>query len=346
MKIIHILPELEEGGVERHVLWLSNELVKRGHHVMVVSAGGKLFSHFDPAVTHWRLPVHLKNPLTALFCALRIASRARREGWQLIHAHSRVPAWIAWWSSSLASVPYIVTAHTCFGNRNPLVYLPYRKASANISVSPSVAEEMGRLLSPNNRVILNGLPSPGKKWRGKSKDEVFKFLFIGRLSKVKGIQDLLEAFMKVKSENWRLDVLGNGPLWDELKDKTSKLPLKGKVFLHGFRDDTERWLSECDCFLFPSYYEGMPLTLGQAVLMKVPYVVSDIPEVRNITLGKGIHIKPGRVDEWADVLEGIINGTVEVFPVEVDTVPTVAKMTDQTEEIYRSVVRETLGNGR
>ena len=66
MNIIHILPEFDEGGVERHVLWLSNELAALGHDVTVVSAGGKLEARLK-GVTIVHLPVHRKNPLTALY---------------------------------------------------------------------------------------------------------------------------------------------------------------------------------------------------------------------------------------------------------------------------------------
>ena len=59
MKIVQILPEFHEGGVERHVLWLSNELAAMGHTVVVVSAGGKLEPQLRDA-THLRLPVHKK----------------------------------------------------------------------------------------------------------------------------------------------------------------------------------------------------------------------------------------------------------------------------------------------
>ena len=65
MNIIHILPEMDEGGVERHVLWLANELAALGHTVTVVSAGGKLEAQLK-GVKIVHLPVHRKNPQTAL----------------------------------------------------------------------------------------------------------------------------------------------------------------------------------------------------------------------------------------------------------------------------------------
>lgn len=67
LKVMQILPEFHEGGVERHVLWLSNEMAEKGHEVLLVTKGGKLESHLDEKVKVWHLPVHAKNPVTAFF---------------------------------------------------------------------------------------------------------------------------------------------------------------------------------------------------------------------------------------------------------------------------------------
>ena len=154
MKFIEILPELEEGGVERHVLWLSNGLARRGHEVLVVSAGSNTRSS---STQSWHLPVHYKNPLTVLYSAVRIASAARREGYDLIHAHSRVPAWVALLASKMAGVPFVVTLHVRFGNRSPIVYKPYRLASRVICGANRLSA-MGELVGDRTVVIGNGLP--------------------------------------------------------------------------------------------------------------------------------------------------------------------------------------------
>ena len=52
MKIIQVLPELDIGGVERHVIDLSNELAERGHDVMVISNGGQMQGQLSGKVTH------------------------------------------------------------------------------------------------------------------------------------------------------------------------------------------------------------------------------------------------------------------------------------------------------
>ena len=124
MTIIEILPELDIGGVERHVIDLSNELAARGHDVTVISAGGKMQSQLSAAVRHIDMPVHKKKPFTIWACSRKIAALARRKGAQLILAHSRVPAWIARWAAKGAGVPYVVTAHVVFGNKSPWIYAP------------------------------------------------------------------------------------------------------------------------------------------------------------------------------------------------------------------------------
>ena len=87
MKIIELLPELDIGGVERHVIDLTSELALRGHELLVISAGGKMAHQLSPQVRQLTLPVHRKNPITGWLCACRIASLAKAEGWQLLHAH-------------------------------------------------------------------------------------------------------------------------------------------------------------------------------------------------------------------------------------------------------------------
>jgi len=159
LKIAEILPEFHEGGVERHVLLLSNALAGMGHQVTVITAGGKLEEKLDPGVEIWRLPVHRKNPVTGLYSALKIAGRAKREEWDILHAHSRVPAWIAWWTASMAGIPWAVTAHARYSLNYGL--RPIREADGAICVSLAVQEHLKGLLPKNSVVIRNGLPPSG-----------------------------------------------------------------------------------------------------------------------------------------------------------------------------------------
>lgn len=341
MKIIQILPELEEGGVERHVLWLSDELVSRGHEVMVISAGGKLADHFNPAVAQWKLPVHLKNPLTAAYCAARIAYRAKKEGWQIIHAHSRVPAWIAWWASSLSGIPWVFTAHANYSKNFAL--LPLKHADAAICVSNTVLNYLEGFLPDETKVIYNGLPKDYGKWQGGKRNYSMRFLFVGRLSRVKGLDVTLKALGALTSYEWELDVLGDGPYRGVLEEISKECGIGERVHFHGFRDDTDEWMKRCDCLLFPSLDEGMPLVLMQAVYMGVPIVASDIAPVRELVASCGGDlVPPGEVGAWKERIRRILEGENVFSLFDAKKVSTVKDVAFRVERVYM----EALGDNQ
>ena len=337
MKIIEILPELDIGGVERHVIDLSNELVKRGHEIVVISAGGKMQCQLSQKVGHIKMSVQKKNPLTGWFCAIKIAKLAKDCGYQLIHAHSRVPAWIARWASNMAGIPYVVTAHVDFGNKSRWIYSPYRDAARVICVSEAVREGMKNCFYDNTEVVLNGLNEPEVRWHEDNLKDPVKFLFVGRLSPVKGLHDVLNA-LPVEGA-WTLDVLGDGPMREELEKLTEERGLCGKIFFHGYSDKADSFMAHSSCLLFPSYTEGMPLTLARAVQIGIPVIASDISSVREMAGGKEGLLKPGDLVLWREAITDFIANRRVKLSIPTSSVPTLDRMVDKDEEIYKEVMR-------
>ncbi|WP_302795076.1 glycosyltransferase family 4 protein [Cloacibacillus evryensis] len=336
MKIIEILPELDIGGVERHVIDLTKELALRGHDVLVISAGGKMQCQLSEKVAHLDMPLHKKNPLTGWLCARKISKLAAAEGYQLIHAHSRVPAWIARWVSRMTGIPYIVTAHVDFGNKSRWIYSPYRDAARVICVSEAVREGMKDCFYDNTQVVLNGLDEPSVSWKKDNLKGTAKFLFVGRLSPVKGLHDVLRAIPE--EGDWTLDVLGDGPMRAELESIAKERGLEDKVAFHGYSDKADQFMADSSCLLFPSYTEGMPLTLARAVQIGIPVIASDIPSVCEMAGGRDNLIPPGNVPEWKKVLTDFINAREVRLLIPLSSVPTLGKMADADEEIYSEVI--------
>ena len=112
MKIVQLLPELDEGGVERGTVELSRELVKQGIGSTVISAGGKLVEQIKKdGGEHIQFDVCSKNILTA---PLRIAQlRKILSGLQpdVLHARSRVPAWLTYYANKKLHLPFVTTGH-------------------------------------------------------------------------------------------------------------------------------------------------------------------------------------------------------------------------------------------
>ena len=337
LKIAQILPEFHEGGVERHVLWLSNALAELGHEVTVISAGGKLQDKLDRRVTFWRLPVHLKNPITGLYSAFQIADRAKREHWDILHAHSRVPAWIAWWASGVCGQPWVATAHAQYSLNVGIS--PLRKAYGVICVSKAVLKHLEGYLPKNMAVVRNGIPTVKRKWERIGFTENPRFLFVGRLTRLKGLDVVIEALSSLGDREWTLDVVGDGPQRQELEAKVKRKGFEERIKFHGFREDVEDWMADAGCLLFPSLDEGLGLVLMQAIQAGIPVLASEIEPVREIVGDRSGLVTPGDVGKWRQRIEEIIKGEKNPPLFDIAAVPSVQTMTASVLRFLYSVVK-------
>ncbi len=95
MKVLHLLPNLHSGGVEQVVLELCESLPKHGYECRVISGGGRMVDDIlATGATHITRPVGKKSP-RALLEALWLKRHLLDEPVDVLHVHSRVPAWIA-----------------------------------------------------------------------------------------------------------------------------------------------------------------------------------------------------------------------------------------------------------
>jgi glycosyltransferase involved in cell wall biosynthesis len=120
------------------------------------------------------------------------------------------------------------------------------------------------------------------------RDDLFTFIFVGRIVGDKGINELVQAFIrlqKVKS-NVRLLLVGNyeanlDPVKPETKaliDNTPSIEAVGPQY----GDDLKAYYAASDCFVFPSYREGFPNTVMEAGAMDLPSIATDINGSREI----------------------------------------------------------------
>ncbi len=99
MNILQILPELNVGGVETGTVDLARELVRLGHKAVVVSSGGALVTELESAgAVHYTLPVDEKSLLTVMRSIRTLAGIITKERIDIVHARSRVPAWVAFFA--------------------------------------------------------------------------------------------------------------------------------------------------------------------------------------------------------------------------------------------------------
>src|SRR4249919_1939872 len=96
LTIVQVLPALESGGVERSTLEIADALVRAGHRAIVVSAGGRLVPRLEAmGAEHIALDIGHKS-LSTLRHVPTLRRLFERTRVDIVHARSRMPAWIAW----------------------------------------------------------------------------------------------------------------------------------------------------------------------------------------------------------------------------------------------------------
>jgi GalNAc-alpha-(1->4)-GalNAc-alpha-(1->3)-diNAcBac-PP-undecaprenol alpha-1,4-N-acetyl-D-galactosaminyltransferase len=98
---------------------------------------------------------------------------------------------------------------------------------------------------------------------------------IGRLSKEKGHSILIEAFSKLQIDSYKLHLIGDGPEMNNLKEYVKILNIENKVIFHGHQKNFTHVLQKASIFVLPSFYEGFPNALLEAMSIPLACISSD-----------------------------------------------------------------------
>lgn len=140
-------------------------------------------------------------------------------------------------------------------------------------------------LDPKKTVVIHRgreLPMGSNQftYRKRNHSEKLTWLFVGRLIERKGHKDLLPAFARLLKirPNDRLILAGDGEYRKEVEQLIEEFNLQGSVSLLGTVKNVPELLQQADYFVFPTYFEGLPGSLIEAMMSKLPIICSDIPE--------------------------------------------------------------------
>ena len=204
-----------------------------------------------------------------------------------------------------------------------------RTADGVVAVSHDLAGRLIRMgvSEANVRVIHDGVDrtlfAPGDKTQERAvlnlpSDERL-LLFVGNLVPVKAIDVLLRACADpvLKGHNFRLVVVGQGPLRPALEQLAVQLGIADRVRFAGSLAQTElpRWYRAADVFVLPSHSEGVPNVLLEASACGTPWVASrvgGIPEIAH--LGTSRMVTPNTPDELAQAIRETLTAPPQALP--------------------------------
>lgn len=217
-----------------------------------------------------------------------------------------------------ANITGLGTAFEKPGPLRTLVTLMYRsslKRAGRVFFENSVNRQIfidGRIVREEQTVLLGGagvnteaFPLQPFSVRKKTDDSRFRFLFIGRVMREKGIDELLEAMriLRERGVGCVLDIVGITE--EDYKEKFAEAEAEGWLCDRGFQKDVRPYIAASDCFVLPSWHEGMANTNLEASSSGRPVITTDIPGCREEVIPgvTGWLVPPKDAAALADAME-------------------------------------------
>lgn len=324
MKILQILPSLEVGGVERGVIDLARALKDTSDEIVVISSGGKLVSDLQKmGVTHYTLPVHRKS-LGSLWLIGKITEIIRKEAIDIVHARSRVPAWLAWVAAWQTGKPFITTCHGYYSKHLLSNVMGWGKFVIVISrvVGRHMIDDFG--VSPERiRLIHRGIDLSEFQMTKTSRGprDIHRVINVGRLSPIKGQVEFLRAVHLLRKKIPRLEVLlvgaegkGKTKYTEEIQSTVRQLGLENCVQMMGNRRDVSELIASCDLLVLSTLVpEAFGRVVVEAGAVGVPVVATRVGGVLDI-IDEGENGKltpPGDIQAMADAMADILLNPVK-----------------------------------
>jgi glycosyltransferase involved in cell wall biosynthesis len=322
MKILHIVPALNSGGVETGTIDLAITLKKLGHTVVIVSSGGKLVEELAKNnILHIKLPVNKKSISSALLIP-KVARILEYQSTDIVHASSRVPAWIGFFACKLSHTPFVTSCHGFYSKHFLSAVMGWGKLVMVISdtIKRRMIEDF-KVPESKIRLVYRGVDL--KKYsfyftKHDKKKDVFTISNIARLTPIKGQYEFIKAMKLVIEKIPNIEVLivgeekrGSEDYLDKLKKLTKELGIESNVSFLGKREDIPELLAKSDCLVLSTNVpEGFGRTIIEAGASGTAVCASNIGGIREIVDHgiSGLLFEPNNKDDMAQkIIEMLSN---------------------------------------
>lgn len=231
------------------------------------------------------------NPFKDLKLMKKYIALMKTETPELVITYTIKPNIYGGMACRIKKVPYAVNITglgTAFQKKGPLrelVTILYREGlkKANQVFFENIENKKifikQAIVKESNTCVLNGAGVNLEHYQTAefpTEDGGIRFLFIGRVMKEKGIEELFAAMQMLRKDmiNCSLDVLGGYE--EDYKSKIERYSAEGWLHYHGFQKDVRPYIASAHCFVLPSWHEGMANTNLECAAMGRPVITSNI----------------------------------------------------------------------
>ena len=282
MKILFFIGALSEGGAERVISILANNLVRDFDVEILKYYNSDNFYNIDKKVkiTSVEENTNSKNKILNI----KWVREYFKNNADLIISFLAVFNMYALVANIGNNIPVIVA------DRNDPRYIPknrilrfirdrlYRKANAVVLQTKSNKEYFDNLIQKKSYVIYNPINMNSFVGKAFNTNKEKIIVSVGRLEVQKNQIMLIDAFNEIrkKYDDYKLIIYGEGPYRKQLEDKINELNLSSYVLLPGNKKNIFDEISKAELFVLSSNYEGMPNALIEAMCLGLPCISTKV----------------------------------------------------------------------
>jgi glycosyltransferase involved in cell wall biosynthesis len=366
LTVLQLLPALESGGVERGTLEVARALVEQGHRALVMSAGGRQVpALLESGAEHFSWPIGEKTIRTLLLVG-KLRKFLLELGVDILHARSRVPAWIAylaWRGMNPSTRPrFVTTVHGLYGaNRySRIMTRGERVIAVSNTVRDYILREYPDTLPWCIQVIHRGVEGreypygwkPEAAWQRAFFEQFPRaagkqlLTLPGRITRLKGHEDFIELISRMKRRGLPVHglIVGGASTskqryLQKLRYRVRSMGLEADISFTGQRDDLKNILASSNLVLSLSTQpESFGRTTLEALRLGVPtagYDHGGVGEILRTIYPAGL-LPFGRIDEACQRIAQLLQDPEQVpagdfFPLQT--------MLDQTLALYEQLAR-------
>jgi glycosyltransferase involved in cell wall biosynthesis len=307
VRVLHVF-EPPEGGVPEHVRRLASGLRERGHEAVVAGPPDALVRGAVEAGGGRYEPLPIQGRMGALRDDARTVRRLRRivrgGAFDVVHVHGQKAGFLGRLAARGSGVPVVYSPHFFVyrtqehrprrGQRprtallRGIERLLGRSTDAIIAVAEEERESaIADRIAPPERIatiysgvdLPAGTPAPDPRlaaFRDGGEEPLFGM--VAALRDQKGLPTLLDALDRLAARGapLRFAIVGNGPLDTMVDERVGTAPLAATTIRLPFEGPVDRYLSALDGFVLPSYWEGLPIAVLEAMAAGLPVIATAV----------------------------------------------------------------------
>lgn len=352
------------GGASVHLLDLASGLQAKNYDVHILAGGTGILNDFAEqrhlsisSIPSLVRDINLYRDFKAFFELKRAIKNFKPD---LVHLHSSKAGLLGRLACRSLSIPCVFTAHGWAFTEGVSAlrrrfYLALERFASPLANKIIAVSEYDKSLAIKNNVVTESqvvLVHNGVSDRASQvglavhtdKADV-RIIMVARFEQPKDQIRLLKVLSRLQSLPWVLEFVGDGPGLAKAQSLCAQLGVISKVRFSGACSDVPNRLVGADIFVLLSHWEGLPLTILEAMCVGLPVIASDVGGVKEtINHDSGFLVSGASDDDLIEALQKLILSAElrtqmgSASRALYEKCFTVGRMIEQTESIYRQVV--------